>query len=96
MKPIFLALAITATAISADTDSPSGNRTTPPTINAVSPRGIARGTTVEMTVEGLNLGNASAIYFDRAGVKGKIIRVKELPDLADIRLARTAVFPAST
>ena len=86
MKPIFLALAITATAIAADTDSPSGNRTTPPTINAVTPRGIARGTTVEMTVEGLNLANASAIYFDRAGVKGKIIRVKELPDLPDIRL----------
>lgn len=86
MKPIFLALAITATALAADTDSPSGNRTTPPTITAVSPRGIARGTTVEMAVEGLNLGNASAIYFDRAGVKGKIIRVKELPDLPDIRL----------
>ena len=86
MKPIFLALAITVTAAAADTDSPSGRRTTPPTINTVSPRGIARGTTVEMTVEGLNLGNATAIYFDRSGVKGKIIRVKELPDLPDIRL----------
>ncbi len=86
MKPIFFALAFTIAALAADTDSPSGNRTTPPTINAISPRGIARGTTVEMTVEGLNLGSASAIYFDRAGVKGKILRVKELPDLSDIRL----------
>ncbi|MEO8130899.1 MAG: PPC domain-containing protein, partial [Bryobacteraceae bacterium] len=34
----------------------------------------------------LNLGNATAIYFDRAGVKGKIVRVKELPDLAEVRL----------
>jgi hypothetical protein len=86
MKRISLALAITVTALAADTDSPSGNRTTPPTVNSVSPRGIARGTTVEMTVEGLNLGNASAIYFDRAGIKGKVLRVKELPDASDVRL----------
>ena len=33
----------------------AGNRTTPPTLNVVAPLGIARGTTVEMTVEGLNL-----------------------------------------
>ena len=39
-----------------------------------------------MTVEGLNLANARAIYFDNAGVKGKILRIKELPDLADIRI----------
>jgi hypothetical protein len=85
MKPVFLVIALSAVAL-ADTESPSGNRTTPPTINSVSPRGVARGTVVEMTVEGLNLGNAKAIYFDRAGVKGKILRVKELPDLPDIRL----------
>ncbi len=85
MKPIPLLLVFAFAAL-ADTDSPSGNRTTPPTISAVSPRGIARGTTVEMTVEGLNLGKATAIYFDRAGVKGKIVRVKELPDGSDVRL----------
>ncbi len=65
---------------------PSGNRTTPPTLNSVAPQGIARGTTVEMTVEGLNLARASAIYFSRPGVTGRILRVKELPDLPDIRL----------
>ncbi len=85
MKSLFLVLALSAAAF-ADNESPSGNRTTPPTISSVSPRGMARGTTVEMTVEGLNLGNAKAIYFDRAGVKGKILRVKELPDLSDVRL----------
>ncbi len=73
-------------AVFADTDSPTGNRTTPPTINSIAPRGVARGTTVEMTVEGLNLARARAIYFSEPGVKGRILRVKEMPDLPDIRL----------
>src|SRR6478609_6873169 len=64
----------------------AGNRTTPPTLNVVAPLGVARGTTVEMTVEGLNLARASAIYFSEPGVTGHILRVKELPDLPDIRL----------
>src|SRR3954453_14251148 len=64
----------------------AGNRTTPPTLNIVAPLGVARGTTIEMTVEGLNLARASAIYFSEPGVTGKILRVKELPDLPDIRL----------
>ena len=50
------------------------------------PHGVARGTTVEMTVEGLNLARASAIYFSEPGITGTILRVKELPDLPDIRL----------
>src|SRR5262245_37313367 len=67
-------------------DHPTGPRITPPTITVVAPRGIARGTTVEMTVEGLNLAKAHAVYFDKPGIKGRIIRIKELPDLPDIRL----------
>src|SRR6266852_6490801 len=78
----FIALTLSA----ASTDHPTGNRTTPPTLNAVNPIGIARGATVELTVEGLNLARASAIYFSEPGVKGQILRVKELPDLPDIRL----------
>src|SRR5437764_14594808 len=39
-----------------------------------------------MTIEGLNLARASAIYFSEPGVTGKILRVKELPDLPDVRL----------
>ena len=64
----------------------TGNRTTPPTLDTVAPLGIARGTTVEMTVEGLNLARASAIYFSEPGVSGRVLRIKELPDLSDVRL----------
>jgi hypothetical protein len=83
-----LAFAFTLLSISlaADLDSPSGRRTTPPTLNSVSPLGIPRGTTTELTMEGLNLAKASAIYFSEPGVTGRILRVKELPDLPDIRL----------
>jgi len=82
-----LALVIGWPSIAADsTGHPTGNRTTPPTLNTVLPLGIARGATTEMTVEGLNLAKASAIYFSEPGVTGRILRVKELPDLPDIRL----------
>jgi hypothetical protein len=67
-------------------DQPTGSRITPPTLNSVSPVGIARGTTIEMTMEGLNLAKASAIYFSEPGITGRILRVKELPDGPDIRL----------
>jgi hypothetical protein len=67
-------------------DQPTGSRITPPTLNSVSPVGVARGTTVEITTEGLNLAKASAIYFSEQGVTGRIVRVKELPDLPDVRL----------
>jgi hypothetical protein len=81
-----LAAFVVLTLSAANTDHPTGNRTTPPTLNAVNPIGIARGTTVEMTVEGLNLARASAIYFSEPGVTGKILRVKELPDQAENRV----------
>ena len=70
----------------ADIDRPSGNRTTPPTLDVIAPLGITRGTTAELTLEGLNLAKASAIYFSEPGIHGRILRVKELPDLPDIRL----------
>jgi hypothetical protein len=81
-----LAAFVAFTLSAASTDRPTGNRTTPPTLNAVNPVGIARGTTVEMTVEGLNLARASAVYFSEPGVTGKILRVKELPDLPENRV----------
>src|SRR5258708_894492 len=83
---LIIALALVFPLAAADLDSPSGHRTTPPTLNSVSPLGIPRGTTTEVTVEGLNLAKASAIYFSEPGVTGRILRVKELPDLPDIRL----------
>src|SRR5258708_6671771 len=78
----FIALTLSA----ASTDHPTGNRRSHTTLKAVNSVGIARGTTVEMTVEGLNLARASAIYFSEPGVTGKILRVKELPDLPENRL----------
>jgi hypothetical protein len=85
MKPILVFL-LALTLSAASSDRPTGDRTTPPTLNSVSPVGIARGTTVELTVEGLNLAKTSAIYFSEPGVTGKILRVKELPDLPENRL----------
>jgi hypothetical protein len=83
---LIIVLGLAFPLLAADLDSPSGHRTTPPTLNSVSPLGIPRGTTTEVTVEGLNLAKASAIYFSEPGVIGRILRVKELPDLPDIRL----------
>src|SRR5947209_8554351 len=74
------ALAFTSAAAAA------GNRTTPPTLDSVTPLGAARGTSIELTVEGLNLSRASAIYFNEPGITGRVLRVKELPDLSDVRL----------
>lgn len=68
------------------TDHPTGSRITPPAIREVTPLGVSRGTTVELTIEGLNLAGASGIYFSEPGLRGRVVRVKELPDLPDIRL----------
>lgn len=87
MKTPPLAACLAAATLAASSlDSPSGNRTTPPTLNSVAPLGVARGTTTEIEVEGLNLAGATKIYFSVPGVTGKILHVKELPDLPDIRL----------
>jgi len=79
MKKLFLISILTGGLLMAQ-------RTTPPTIAKVLPQGVARGMTVEMEVEGFNLAKASAIYFSEKGVTGKILRIKELPDLPEVRL----------
>lgn len=81
-----LACAATAFAASTSSDWPTGNRTTPPTINSVSPRGVPRGATTELTIEGLNLAKASAVFFSEPGIQARILRIKELPDGSDVRL----------
>lgn len=86
MTRFAVCLLLSASVFAQKDDHPTGPRITPPTLNTVSPLGAARGTTVEMTVEGLNLARASEVYFSEPGVKGRVIRVKELPDLPDIRL----------
>ncbi len=67
-------------------DHPSGERQTPPTIRQMAPLGASRGMTVEMTVDGFNLAGAKGVFFSEPGVTAKILRVKELPDLPDVRL----------
>ncbi len=86
LRNLVILIAAFSPLTAADFDHPSGNRITPPTLDSVSPLGLARGTTTELTVEGLNLAKASAIYFSEAGVTGRILHVKELPDLSDVRL----------
>ncbi len=86
MTRTILCLALSASAFAEKSDHPTGSRITPPTIRDVAPLGVSRGTTVEMTVEGFNLAKASGIFFSEPGIKGRILRIKELPDLPDIRL----------
>ncbi len=83
---ILLTLLLAATLSAARLDSPTGNRTTPPTLASVAPLGVARGATTDIDITGLNLAGATHIYFDQPGLTGRILRVKELPDLSDIRL----------
>jgi hypothetical protein len=76
-----------ATTLAAQTEPhPTGNRTTPPIVNSVAPQGVARGATLEMNVEGLNLAGAKAVYFSEPGITARIVRIKELPDLPEVRL----------
>ncbi len=86
MKWAWLLMLIPAMTAVAAEEHPTGSRTTPPIINSVSPRGLPRGMTAEFTVEGLNLADASAIYFSEQGLSGRILRIKELPDLPEVRL----------
>ena len=87
MRSILIIVTITALGVVQQVaDALAGKRITPPTISTVSPQGVSRGATVEMTIEGFNLASASAIYFSQPGVKARIVRIKELSDLPDIRL----------
>jgi hypothetical protein len=87
MKPtLLLTVALVSLLAAQKSDHPTGSRITPPTVRDVAPLGVSRGTTVEMTIEGFNLAKSSAIYFSEPGIKGRIVRIKELPDLSDVRL----------
>ncbi|MBK9171026.1 MAG: hypothetical protein IPM24_26705 [Bryobacterales bacterium] len=83
--PILFACAAVALAQTA-AEWPTGPRTTPPMVNSVAPQGAARGATVELTVEGLNLAGADRVFFSQPGIAARILRVKELPDLPEMRL----------
>lgn len=79
-------IVLSAALWAAKSDHPTGSRITPPILRSVTPLGVARGTTVEITVEGQNLAGASAVYFSEPGIQGRIVRIKELPDLPEVRL----------
>jgi hypothetical protein len=80
MKLLLLLVCIATTfAAETTTDWPTGNRTTPPTINSVSPLGVPRGGTVELTVDGLNLAKASAVFFSQAGLKRAFCASRNCP-----------------
>ena len=49
-------------------------------------RGVARGATTEVVIEGLNLAGATRVYFSDPGLTGRVVRVKEIADLPDNRL----------
>ena len=84
MKPSLLLASCFLAALAED--HPTGPRMTPPTIREVAPLGVARGTSAEITVDGFNLAGATHVFFSEPGLKARILRVKELPDLPDIRL----------
>jgi hypothetical protein len=84
MKRLFPILLISTLVFAQD--HPSGTRITPPTIRDYQPRGLSRGMTTEMTLEGFNLAKAANIYFSEPGITYKIKSIKELPDLPDIRI----------
>jgi hypothetical protein len=85
MRLIPFVFLLPALAFAAD-DSPSGTRITPPTLREISPLGVPRGGTVEVSIVGYNLAHASAIYFSERGIEARITRIKELPDQDDVRL----------
>ena len=73
-------------------DHPTGNRTTPPTIESVSPPAVARGISQELKIEGFNLAGTRAIYFSEPGVEARISGVKELPAVPEeVRLGRAGL-----
>ena len=51
----------------------------PSTITSVTPPGLMRGGSATFTIEGANLGRASAILFGHPGLRGEISNIIELP-----------------
>src|SRR4051812_48809631 len=81
-----LLIVVIAGACAPGAERAPGKRTTPPTLETVAPRGVARGATTEVVIEGLNLAGATRVYFSDPGLTGRVVRVKEIADLPDNRL----------
>jgi len=52
----------------------------PPSVTAISPAGMQRGTVSNFTLEGRNLSDATEILFDAPGMIGKISEIKDVPE----------------
>lgn len=52
----------------------------PPSVSAISPAGMERGTTVTFTIEGRNLSDATEVIFDASGMSGKITQITDVPE----------------
>ncbi len=51
--------------------------TIPPTVSYIWPAGMERGTTATFTIGGRNLSGATAIYFDGAGISGRVVEITD-------------------
>jgi hypothetical protein len=54
--------------------------TVPPMITRVMPVGIRRGATIEVTLEGRNLGDIRRVLFDKPGLTARFVGVIDLPE----------------
>ena len=64
-------------------DHPTGSRTTPPTIESISPRGVPQGANHTVAVQGFNLGGASGVHFGDPSVRGRVVEVTRMPDVPE-------------
>jgi hypothetical protein len=83
MRNILVAFVACGSLLAQDALTP---RTTPPILNSTTPKGVRRGGTWEITVEGLNLSGATAVHFSKPGISGRIVKIRGLSDLPDRRL----------
>lgn len=61
---------------------PALAQTRPPLVTDVTPWGLQRGTTVTVTVDGANIGDADRVLFDHPGLSARIVRRYDLgPDI---------------
>lgn len=75
-----LLLAVGQPSAAVAADHPTGNRTTPPTIESISPRGVPWGAERSVTVEGYNLRGVSAVHFSDPAVRGTVQEVTRMAD----------------
>jgi hypothetical protein len=51
-----------------------------PSVSAISPAGMERGTSAVFTIEGRNLGDPIEVLFDTPGMSAKFVRITDVPE----------------